>query len=679
MASSCQKEKNNRIKNIKRKAYQNLSKKYQQLSQKYNSNIIDNIIYNERSHIVALFKDRLIQDDNGEFLKRYYQLNEAIIRLPKFFEYYNLYSKIFPNYTSLEEGKYFYQNIQKKQKMIDIQEKNNIEKLEKENSKIFVNENIIINNNNQNKDIKEKDYVFSTDVINSILNGTNMEFIDLLFNINKENIKEEELIFSEKINNIIQIISKLENDRCKNKNFNQNKKSESNSKRKKDKKSNSGNKSKINNTFLGNDLNNNKNVKVNYFIKAKIRKSNIFNINDKKMNNSINLKNINNKLNKNEKNFIKKIEYNLFKNKKLISENHTKNILHNISISIKKDLSKSKKNSSNNSKKPSSSASSFNILNNNSSYNNKIKVYNKINPKNKKVKNSIKSPNPLTSRIINNAGRPNFFLDKSWININKMNQTKYNNSTNNIFQIKKNKKSLSNEKNSKKYKKNIFNKINNFRKNNINNINIHKKINNKIKERNKRKVIKYNYNTKKINNKINTYYLIDSRNYVLNEFLNSFKRRKTNSTKKKSANSKSNSRYNASKSRSKSNKNNKNNKNSLFDNNNILFKQNNKIKNLNSKNKKHLNNKYNNINWKIDSRNKRALFISKNTSKFKTKNILQNSSFLKASFLGPINYIKNSIKLNDIKNYSKLFKYIGNKNYCSKIQRNYSFNNIFSF
>jgi Asp-tRNA(Asn)/Glu-tRNA(Gln) amidotransferase C subunit len=319
--------------------------------------------------------------------------------------------------------------------MIDIQEKNNIEKLEKENSKIFVNENIIINNNNQNKDIKEKDYVFSTDVINSILNGTNMEFIDLLFNINKENIKEEELIFSEKINNIIQIISKLENDRCKNKNFNQNKKSESNSKRKKDKKSNSGNKSKINNTFLGNDLNNNKNVKVNYFIKAKIRKSNIFNINDKKMNNSINLKNINNKFNKNEKNFIKKIEYNLFKNKKLISENHTKNILHNISISIKKDLSKSKKNSSNNSKKPSSSASSFNILNNNSSYNNKIKVYNKINPKNKKVKNSIKSPNPLTSRIINNAGRPNFFLDKSWININKMNQTKYNNSTNNIFQI----------------------------------------------------------------------------------------------------------------------------------------------------------------------------------------------------------------------------------------------------
>ena len=141
MASSCQKEKNNRIKNIKRKAYQNLSKKYQQLSQKYNSNIIDNIIYNERSHIVALFKDRLIQDDNGEFLKRYYQLNEAIIRLPKFFEYYNLYSKIFPNYICFPEGKYFYQNILKKQKVIDSLEKNEIERRKKKSNENDNNEN----------------------------------------------------------------------------------------------------------------------------------------------------------------------------------------------------------------------------------------------------------------------------------------------------------------------------------------------------------------------------------------------------------------------------------------------------------------------------------------------------------------------------------------------------------
>ena len=673
MASSCQKEKNayNKIKNLKRKVYQILLKKYQQLSKKYNSNIIDNIIYNERSHIVALFKDRLIQDDNGEFLKRYYLLNEAIIRLPKFFEYYSLYSKIFPNYTSLEEGKYFYQNIQKKQKMIDIQEQKDIEKIEKAKSKKIIIEDISINNN-KNKDNKEKDYVFSTDIINSILNGTNKESVEILFNINKEKINEEEVIFYDKINNLIQTISKLENDRNKNKNYYKIKNSESNSEnRKKEIINNSGKKNKIiNNTLLENDLHN-KNVKINNFIKTKIRKNTIFNLNDKNMNNSINIKNINiNKLNKGEKNFIKKIEYNIFKKKKLISENHAKNRLHDISTSIKKELSKSKKNSSNNSKMPSNSTSSFNILINNISYNHKIKIHNKINPKLKKFKNSLMSPNPLTSRIINKTGRINFSLDKKQINNNKKNKTKYNKSSNNIYKIIKHKKSLSNEKRSKKYKQNILNQINNFRKNNINNnINVQKNINIKIKERNKRKSIKYIYNTKNIYNKINTYYLIDSRNYIFNEFLN-IKRKKTNSIKKKSVNSKSSSKYNSSKSRSKSNHKN-NSKNNLMDSNNSnLFK-----KNIRT----NINNKNLNINWKIDSRNKRALFLSKNTSKLKTKNIVQNNSYLKASFLGSNNYIKYSNKIKDIKNYSKLFKYIGNKNYSTKSQRNYSFNNIFSF
>ena len=120
MTSPC--EKKSKMNIIIKKIKQILIKKYVNLPQKYNSNIIDNIIYNERSHIVAKFKDYLILDDNGEFLKRYYKYTESILRLPKFYEYYELYSKIFPNYTSIPEGKYFYQNIQKKQKMIDIQE-----------------------------------------------------------------------------------------------------------------------------------------------------------------------------------------------------------------------------------------------------------------------------------------------------------------------------------------------------------------------------------------------------------------------------------------------------------------------------------------------------------------------------------------------------------------------------
>ena len=75
--------------------------------------IINNIVYSEKFHIVALFKDYLISDDLSEFLKR---------SIPKFYEYYETFSRIYPNYTSLPEAKFIYKNIHKKQKMIDLQQ-----------------------------------------------------------------------------------------------------------------------------------------------------------------------------------------------------------------------------------------------------------------------------------------------------------------------------------------------------------------------------------------------------------------------------------------------------------------------------------------------------------------------------------------------------------------------------
>ena len=705
MTSPCQKDKNNnktKIKYIKRKISQKLTNKYEALFQKYNSNIIDNIIYNERSHIVAVFKDRLILDDNGEFLKRYYKYDESYLRLPKFFEYYDLYSKIFPNYTSLPEGKYFYQNIQKKQKMIDIQEQIELENQKRNNiyqnekSKINISDDNILNNNKSQKK-KNKDYVFSTEAIHSILNGTNMEFVEILFNINKNNLENEENAFCEKINNIINIITVSENNNHIINNKNKNKKHKSTSKKKENKsKSNSSKKNKINKTVLGNDINNNKIVKLNHFNKSNFRKNTIFNLNkNKKSNNSIYLQN-NNNINKikNDKNFIKIIEHNIFYKKQLSSKyykkNKNKNLFHNISssTSMKKELSKSKRNSSNNSKKPSGSTSSYNILSKNNSLHYRIKNYNKISSKinNKKLeikmKNSLKSPLPLTSRSVAGASNLNFSLNNKKINKCKKIQTKYTYSCNNIHNNKNQKKNLNNGELYKNKKNN--NILNNYKKININNSNLQKKINNitnNIKKINKRKIIQYNHknnNNSNLHNNIlnkkskyknSTYYIIDySRNYILNEFLNSYKHHKSNSTKKNSVNSRSSSRYNKSKSKSKSNKKNKNN---LFDNNNsYLFNQKNKTKNIANKN---IINKFN---WKIDSRNKRPLFISKNLSKYKTKNIYQNNTSLKSNFLGVINNIKNKNKIQDSKNYSKIFKYINNKNCCSTTQRNYSFNNI---
>ena len=704
MTSPCQKDKNNnkpKIKYIKRKISQKLTNKYEVLFQKYNSNIIDNIIYNERSHIVAVFKDRLILDDNGEFLKRYYKYDESYLRLPKFFEYYDLYSKIFPNYTSLPEGKYFYQNIQKKQKMIDIQEQIELENQKRNNiyqnekSKINISDDNILNNNKSQKK-KNKDYVFSTEAIHSILNGTNMEFVEILFNINKNNLENEENAFCEKINNIINIITVSENNNHIINNKNKNKKHKSTSKKKENKsKSNSSKKNKINKTVLGKNINNNKIVKLNHFNKSNFRKNTIFNLNkNKKSNDSICLQN-NNNINKikNDKNFIKIIEHNIFYKKQLSSKyykkNKNKNLFHNISssTSMKKELSKSKRNSSNNSKKPSGSTSSYNILSKNNSLHYRIKNYNKISSKinNKKLeikmKNSLKSPLPLISRSVAGASNLNFSLNNKKINKCKKIQTKYTYSCNNIHNNKNQKKSLNNGELHKNKKNN--NTLNNHKKINTNNSNLQKKINNitnNIKKINKRKIIQYNHknnNSNLYNNilnkkskcKNNTYYIIDySRNYILNEFLNSYKHHKSNSTKKNSVNSRSSSRYNKSKSKSKSNKKNKNN---LFDSNNsYLFNQKNKTKNIANKN---IINKFN---WKIDSRNKRPLFISKNLSKYKTKNIYQNDTSLKSNFLGVINNIKNKNKIQDSKNYSKIFKYINNKNCCSTTQRNYSFNNI---
>lgn len=97
----------------------NLSKKYMTSKDFYNVKIVNDIIYNEPTHVVAVFKDFLIYDDLSEFLKRYYDHSESTSRLPKITEFYEKFSKVFPNYVNLPENKFMYKNIERKQKMID--------------------------------------------------------------------------------------------------------------------------------------------------------------------------------------------------------------------------------------------------------------------------------------------------------------------------------------------------------------------------------------------------------------------------------------------------------------------------------------------------------------------------------------------------------------------------------
>ena len=119
-----------------------LAHKYNRGPEFYYKKVISDIIDNEPSHLVASFKEYLIFGDYSEFLQGYFNLSEIFKFLPLIFDYYHSSTVIFPNYVTLEEKKYIYKNIKKKQQIINIQqeqeeldEKIKKKKIEKKNKK----------------------------------------------------------------------------------------------------------------------------------------------------------------------------------------------------------------------------------------------------------------------------------------------------------------------------------------------------------------------------------------------------------------------------------------------------------------------------------------------------------------------------------------------------------------
>jgi len=53
-----------------------------------NQKIVNDLIYNEQTKAVSIFKDYLILDDINEFLKRTYTFAETKARLPKLAQFY---------------------------------------------------------------------------------------------------------------------------------------------------------------------------------------------------------------------------------------------------------------------------------------------------------------------------------------------------------------------------------------------------------------------------------------------------------------------------------------------------------------------------------------------------------------------------------------------------------------
>ena len=145
--------------------------KYDWSPLEYNKFQVFLLMLNANTHFVSIFKDHLIYDDMTEFFKQYYKKNEIYNRLKPIFEFYESSSYLFPNYTALNEGKYIYKNIIKKQKLIDYLERLKDIKEEKDKGKKKQLYNNNLKNNQQNNNNSFID-VFDTIVYKNIIEET---------------------------------------------------------------------------------------------------------------------------------------------------------------------------------------------------------------------------------------------------------------------------------------------------------------------------------------------------------------------------------------------------------------------------------------------------------------------------------------------------------------------------
>ena len=175
--------------NLENRARHKLVKRYNKPLSYHDKKMINDILYNEKTHYVEGFKEYLIYEDYNEFLRKFYKSKELDIKLPKILFFYEKYSKIYPNYTVIPESKYMYKNIKRKQKMIDQMQNNK----NKNKNKDFESEE----NEDSIEDVSNT--VFSSRIMNSICRRTLT-----IINKSENDGNSEKSIndFLDKINNI---------------------------------------------------------------------------------------------------------------------------------------------------------------------------------------------------------------------------------------------------------------------------------------------------------------------------------------------------------------------------------------------------------------------------------------------------------------------------------------------
>ena len=169
----------------------------------YNMIIINRLIYNINSFVVNSFKENLILFDENEFFFRFYEIKNSKQLLKKILDYYELNNVIYPNYISLYEGNYIFNNIEQKQKIIDRQEKI----IKNKKDKLIKSED----NNEEN--------ILDSNVVESILNQTNTSETKRFFGLNNDSNYFEENDDFTQINSLIKNIEKFDKKENANKIF----------------------------------------------------------------------------------------------------------------------------------------------------------------------------------------------------------------------------------------------------------------------------------------------------------------------------------------------------------------------------------------------------------------------------------------------------------------------------
>ena len=156
--------------------------KYNISVNEYNKKVINDIIYDEKKHIVSILKDYIFDNSGNDFLQRFYYKHESINRLPKITGYYEKYTLFSPVYFNMEDiVKIMIKNVKKKKKYLEILEEN--EDLEyNENEENFEFTHII-----NPSDISDNTLTFTINSYVNIQNDNNLNNLsELIHNIDND-------------------------------------------------------------------------------------------------------------------------------------------------------------------------------------------------------------------------------------------------------------------------------------------------------------------------------------------------------------------------------------------------------------------------------------------------------------------------------------------------------------